>query len=124
MKIELLYILDCLWCVKTKEMLRESLEELKVKATIKEILIDSKEKAKRYGFVGSPTIKINGKDIGEEVRKDKCLPCSELIKHSRKVTKFVEKECNLGCRIYLYKNKQYPYPPKSMIKEAIKKNLG
>lgn len=105
MKIELLYILDCPWCVRAKELIRRSLKGLKVKADIEEILIDSDEKAGKYNFVGSPTIKINGKDIQEEVSKGRCLPCEEFAK----------------CRIYFYKGKQYPYPPKEMIEEAIKK---
>ena len=121
MKIELLYILDCPWCVKTKELIRKSLKELKVNADIEEILIDSEEKAKRYNFVGSPTVRINGRDIQEEVNKKRCLPCEELSEHTKEVAKFVKQECSCGCRIYFYKGKQYPYPPKEMIKEAIKR---
>jgi len=123
MKIELLYILDCPWCVKTKELIRKSLKELKVKADVKEILIDSDEKARKYNFVGSPTIRIDGKDIQEEVSKGRCLPCEELAEHTKEATEFVKQECNCGCRIYFYKSKQYPYPPKEMIKEAIKKHI-
>jgi len=121
MKIQLLYILDCPWCVKTKKLIREGLKELGVKADIEEILIDSDKKAEKYRFVGSPTIKINGKDIQEEVKKGQCLPCEELAKHTEKATEFVKQECRCGCRIYFYKGEQYPYPPKEMIKEAIKK---
>jgi glutaredoxin len=79
MKIELLYILDCPWCVKTKELIRESLKELKIKANIEEILIDTNEKARKYHFVGSLTIRIDGKDIQEEVSKGRCLPCEEIV---------------------------------------------
>ncbi len=116
MKIQLLYILNCPWCLKTKKLLRESLRELKTEAKVEEILIDSEEKAKKYQFVGSPTIRINGEDIQEKVNKDKCLPCEELA-----TTEFVKQECQCGCRTFFYKDKQYPYPPKEMIKEAIKK---
>lgn len=120
MKIELLYILDCPWCVKTKELVRKSLQELKVKADVKEILIDSGAKAKKYGFTGSPTVRIDGQDIQEEISKGRCLPCEKLAKSA---TKFVKQECNCGCRTFFYKNKQYPYPPKGMIKEVIKKYI-
>ena len=122
MEIQLLYILDCPWCVKTKELIKEGLEELGVKAKVEEILIDTDEKAKKYNFVGSPTIRINGKDIQEEVSKKRCLPCEELVKSTEEIAEFIEQECRCGCRTYFYKGKQYPYPPKEMIKEAIKKS--
>ncbi len=120
MKIELLYLMDCPWCVKTKRLLRESLKELKLKAKVKEILIDSKTKAKKYKFVGSPTIRINGKDIQKVVEKARCLPCEKLVKLTKKTTLFVKDECCVsGCRTYNYKGKRYPYSPKRLIKEAL-----
>lgn len=122
MKIQLLYILDCPWCLKTKELLSKSLKELKIKAKVEEILVDSEEKAKKYKFLGSPTIRINEEDIQKEIDKGKCLPCEELAKDIR-TTKYVKQECKCGCRLYFYKGKQYPYPPKKMIKEAIKKQI-
>jgi glutaredoxin len=123
MKIEVLYILDCPWCVKTKELVRGSIKELGVRAEIEEILIDSHQKARKHHFCGSPTIRIDGKDIQEEVRKDRCLPCEELADCCREATGFVKQECFLGCRIYFYRGKQYPYPPKAMIKEAVKEHV-
>ncbi len=121
MKIQVLYILDCPWCVKTKQMVKDCLRELGIKAEIEEVLIDSDEKAKKYKFAGSPTAKINGKDIQEKISKGRCLPCEELYARTKKSTNFVKKECKCGCRTYFYKNKQYSYPPKGMIKEAIKR---
>jgi len=120
MRIQLLYILDCPWCIKTKKLLRQALGELKVKAEIEEIVIDNEEKAKKYKFVGSPTIRINGQDIQEKIDKRQCLPCEELVESRKGVTDFVKQECKCGCRKYYYKGRQYPYPPKGMIKQAIK----
>ncbi len=125
MRIEILYLMDCPWCVKTKKLVRETLRELSLKTKIKEILIDTKEKATKHRFVGSPTIKINGEDIQKEIKKARCLPCEELAELTKKTTTFVKEECcTLGCRAYNYKGKQYPYPPKGMIKEAIKNILN
>lgn len=121
MKIQLLYILNCPWCLKTKKLMRQALEELKVKAEIEEILIDSEKKAKEYKFLGSPTVRINGKDIEQEVNKGQCLSCEELAEQLKNTTDFVKQECKCGCRIYYYQDKQYPYPPEQMLKEAIKK---
>ena len=116
-----MYIMDCPWCVKTKKLIRESLEELGVKAELEEILIETDEKAKKYEFVGSPTVRINGKDIQKEISKGQCLPCKEVAEDVEETTEFVKQECRCGCRIYFYKGKQYPYPPKEMIRDAIKK---
>ncbi len=121
MRIQLLHILDCPWCLKTKKLIRESLEELGVEAELDEILIDTDEKAKKYEFIGSPTVRINGKDIQKEISKGECLPCKELTENILETTEFVKQECKCGCRIYFYEGKQYPYPPKEMIKDAIKK---
>lgn len=116
--------MNCPWCLKTKRLLREALKELNLRVKIREILIDTKEKAKKYGFVGSPAIRIDGKDIQEEVKKARCLPCEELTRLTKKTTPFVKEECCIsGCRTYNYKGKQYPFPPKGMIKEAIKNIL-
>lgn len=122
MKIELLYILDCPWCVKTKELIKKSLKELKIKADVEEILVDSDKKARKYNFTGSPTIRIDKKDIREEISKSECLPCKELAKHTKKATEFVKQECGRGCRTYFHKGKQYPYPPKEMIKKAVREH--
>lgn len=122
-KIELLYILDCKWCLKTKEHIREALKELGIKANVKEILIDSDEKARKYRFKGSPTVRINGRDIQKEIRKGRCRSCEELADR-REATGFVKQECGCGCRTYSYKGRRYSYPPKEMIKEAIGLNLG
>lgn len=112
--------MNCPWCLKTKGLLKEAIKELKLKAKVKEILIDTKTKAKKYKFVGSPTIKIENKDIQEGIEKARCLPCEKLAKLTKKTTSFVKEECcGLGCRVYTYKGKHYPYPPKKLIKEAL-----
>jgi len=122
MKIELLYIMDCPWCVKTKRLIKKSLEELGVKAEVEEILIDTDEKAKKYNFVGSPSVRVDGKDIQGKVNKGQCLPCDELVESAKESNEFVKQECRCGCRIYFYKGKQYSYPPKELIKETIMKD--
>ncbi len=123
MKTQILYLMDCPWCVKTKKLVMDSLDELGVKSEVEEILIDTDQKAKRYKFVGSPTIRINGKDIQEEVSKGRCLPCEEMAEKTKGTTKFVKQECKCGCRTYFYRGKQYPYSPKGLIKEAIKASI-
>lgn len=125
MKIQLLYILDCPYCLKTKKLIKESLKELRVDAEMGEVLIDTKEKAKKFKFPGSPTVRINSKDVQEKVERARCLPCEELTKLTRIKTSFIKRECYVsGCRTYNYKDKQYFYPPKGLIKEAIENILN
>ncbi|MEM5812346.1 MAG: DUF2703 domain-containing protein [Candidatus Aenigmatarchaeota archaeon] len=119
MEVQILYLMDCPWCVKTKEIVRQTLKELGIKATVEEILIDTKQKATKYHFRGSPTVRINEKDVQDEVAKGKCVAC-EKLSSEQKAKKFVRKECFMGCRVYLYKGRRYPYPPKGMLKEAIR----
>lgn len=101
--------MDCPYCLKTKKILRNIIKELGLNVKVKEILIDTDEKAIRYKFVGSPTVRINGKDIQEIVTKQFCKPCSDMS------------DVCTTCRIYSFKGKIYYYPPKEMIKEAFKK---
>ncbi|MGC8817553.1 MAG: DUF2703 domain-containing protein [Candidatus Hadarchaeum sp.] len=123
MKVQILYTIDCPWCMKTKKLVRESLAEIGVKAEVEEILIDTDKKARRYHFQGSPTVRINGKDVQEAVCKGRCLPCEELAERVKSTTEFVKTQCHLGCRVYFYRGKQYPYPPKGMIKAVLKKSI-
>ncbi len=83
MKVQLLYILNCHCCVETKKLVKESLGELGVKTEVEEILIDADEKARKYNFVSSPTVRINGKDIQEKVSKGQCLSCEELTERAK-----------------------------------------
>lgn len=117
-KIQLLYILDCPWWVTTKELIKKVVDELQIEAKIEEVIIDSEDKAKIYGFVGSPTILINGQEIMEQVEKGYCPP-GEQIAGRQEIPEFVHQECSCGCRLYHYQGKIYPYPPPEMVKEAI-----
>ena len=111
MKIELLYLMDCPYCLKTKKILRDVVKDLGLDAEVEEILIDSDAKAKKHKFVGSPTVRINGKDIQETVTKDLCKPCSGMT------------DACTTCRTYMFKGKTYNYPPKEMIKKFIKETM-
>lgn len=123
MKIEILYLMDCPWCIKTKRMVSDVVKEFGLEVKVEEILIDSNEKAKKYRFFGSPTIRINGKDIQEKVEKARCLPCEKKA-YEDKAGDYVKDQCRCGCRVYFYRGKTYPYPPKRMIRESIQSALG
>ena len=59
------------------------------------------ENAEIWGFIGSPTIQINGEDLDPEVNAG--MPYQG------------------HCRVYIYKNKPFEFPPKEMILEALKR---
>jgi len=111
MKIEMLYLMDCPYCIKTKRSLHQAMKESGIKDKPVEMVIDSAAKVKRYKFRGSPTIRINGKDVQDIIKKHVCLPCSEAS----------GKE--VSCRTFNWRGKAYPYPPKAMIKAAIKEAM-
>lgn len=119
MKIQFLHTLGCKWCIKTEKLLRESLNDLDIKEDFEEIIVDSNEKEKKYKFVGSPTIRINGQDIYDVVSKSRCESCEKLCE-SGEGTDYTKQNTKSGCRTFIYGGKNFAYPPKGMIKAALK----
>ncbi len=106
-KIEILYFEGCPGCPKAKEAVLKSVNELGVDAEIEDVLIDTEEKAIQHGFLGSPTVKINGVDVEEAVVGGATNPR-------------LRGEIFFGCRMYHYEGRQLNHPPKDLIKKAIK----
>jgi hypothetical protein len=69
MKIELLISPGCSSREETEKALREALSELAPEATIQTIVVDSSEKAAALRFPGSPTVRIDGRDLEPEADK-------------------------------------------------------
>lgn len=127
LEIDFLYLdlSACERCQATDKVLDDALDELKEEIdrknitaiSVNKIKITSDEEAKKYNFVRSPTIKINGVDIEEilsgklEIKDNYCGSCSEVC----------GKETD--CRVFEYWGKTYNSPPTEMIKEAIAKIL-
>ena len=53
-------------------MVNEVLKELKSDAIVTEVMVDTEEKARELKFLGSPSIRFNGRDIepGADERQD------------------------------------------------------
>lgn len=63
MRVELLYFTDCPNWTATDERLAEALQALGRKdVTVQRRLIETVEQAEESGFIGSPSIRINGTD--------------------------------------------------------------
>ncbi len=104
----------CTRCQGTDEGLEEAIADVAkvlqltgVKVVVNKIHIANKEKAIRYKFVSSPTIRVNGKDIQMEVKETYCESCGDLCGD------------DVDCRVWIYKGKEYDVPPKAMIVDAI-----
>lgn len=134
LKIDFLYLdlSTCERCRATDKVLDDALDELREEIrgvkeiTVNKIKITSDEEAKRYGFVRSPTIRINRVDIEEilagklEIKDNYCQSCASDCGESCS-------EATGGgtqCRIVEYKGKTDEAVPKEMIKDAIRKVLG
>jgi hypothetical protein len=63
MKVELLYVADCPNHQPTVEKIQEVLREQGVAADIIEIEISDPAQAVALSFAGSPTVRVDGKDI-------------------------------------------------------------
>jgi hypothetical protein len=71
MKVELLVSPGCSSREETEKVLREILSELAPEASFQTIVVDSSEKAVELKFLGSPTLRINGRDM--EPQADRSL---------------------------------------------------
>jgi hypothetical protein len=64
MKIELFKIPDCPGADIAYDRLREVLDKLGICETIRTIEIATEEQARRFRFPGSPTLRVDGVDVG------------------------------------------------------------
>ncbi len=67
----------------------------------------TEEIAKQYQFPSSPTIRVNGVDIGGPVQENSCGCCSEIS------------GTDIDCRVFEHDGQSYEVPPKEMLAEAI-----
>lgn len=75
------------------------MEEENIKAEIEKIKVKSEEEAKRLKFLGSPSLRINGKDLDQNSQDSK--------------------DFGMKCRIYFEDGKIQGWPSKESIRKAI-----
>lgn len=94
--IEILYFDGCPNYEPTLDLAREVVGELGVGGEIREVRVETAEEAERKRFLGSPSVRVNGRDIepGAEERTDFAL----------------------GCRMY----RSGGVPPKELLVEALR----
>ena len=76
------------------------MRELHLRADIEAIQVRNEEEANQYGFLGSPTIQVDGQDIEVSRRTDKT---------------------SFSCRVYRTQKGISGVPPKDLLLEAFKK---
>ncbi len=99
--IGILFIEGCPGLSSITDNIKDVIAEEAVDADITLFLIQTPEDARRLQFTGSPTVRINGKDIDSN--------------------KKTIKDYDLRSRHYYVNGKKLNYPSKSMIRDAIKK---
>ena len=106
----------CTRCKGTDESLENAIQTVQgvleaagIQVIVRKTLVDTEDKAKELGFVSSPTIRVNGRDIALELRESSCASCGEAC------------GCDGGidCRVWLYQGKEHTVAPAPMIVNAI-----
>lgn len=73
----------------------------------KKVEMSTAELAQHYRFLSSPTIRVNGKDIGGPVKENDCGCCSDIS------------GTDVDCRVWEAEGQTYEVPPKEMLAEEI-----
>ncbi|PKL24761.1 MAG: ferredoxin [Spirochaetae bacterium HGW-Spirochaetae-3] len=116
--IELLVIdlSTCARCVPTGARLSEAVrllapvaDALGVELDERTTVVGTPEEAMRRALVSSPTIRINGRDIAQDVRESRCESCGEIAGGV----------ASIDCREWHYKGKVYSAAPLEMLVEAV-----
>jgi len=115
-RIEYLYLdlSTCDRCIATDQLLEEVVDVLRPALTLAGYRIKyhkeeitSEESAAKYGFLASPTIRVNGKDICGALEENACGCCSDIS------------GTDVTCRTFRFRGKSYSTPPKEMIADGI-----
>jgi hypothetical protein len=98
MKVEVLYVAECPSHPSAVRLVREVLVAEGIAAEVHEVLVVDEEMAEALRFCGSPTIRINGRDVTEGPEKAQTF--------------------GLSCRLYAG-SKQVGLPPVEVIHRAV-----
>ncbi len=91
------------------EIARPVFDAVGASIEVSKTLVESEEQARALGFVSSPTIMVNGRDIAGEPIESPCSECGELCGC----------EGGVDCRVWDYRGEQHTEAPTGLIVEAI-----
>jgi glutaredoxin len=101
--VDVLYYEDCPHYKEAADALKEVLAEEHVEARVTMVKVAKGGEAEAFGFIGSPTILVDGHDVQRGM--DHTSPFQG------------------HCRIYRWRGNVFEIPPKDMIREALKRSL-
>jgi len=99
MKVELLYIRDCLNHLPAVETVRDVLREQGLPQDILQIEVIDPNQAAALSFPGSPTVRVDGKDVEPNVT--------------------VSASFGISCRTYLVDGRRQGLPLREWIRDAV-----
>lgn len=118
MNIDLMVIdlSSCKRCVPTGDRLREAVrllspvgEALGIELHYREFVVQTPEEARQHALLSSPTVRINGHDIAQDIRESHCESCGDLTENNTAV----------DCREWHYRGKVYSAAPIALLVESI-----
>ena len=100
MKVEILYFSGCPNHAPAVDRVREVLEQEGAAADMVEVEVRDASTAETVGFLGSPTIRVDGRDVEHAAR--------------------AERGFGLMCRTYIDGSQRAGVPPRELIRAAVR----
>lgn len=100
MTIRIMTFEGCPNCNATRSLVEKTVRELRLQAVIENIQVRNEDEAHRYGFLGSPTVQVDGHDIETSRRKE---------------------TASFSCRVYRTPDGVTGVPPKDLLVDALRK---
>jgi hypothetical protein len=100
MRIEILYFPGCPNHAPAVECVREALAQEDTQAEMVEVEVRDVATAQRIGFLGSPTIQVDGQDVEPAARAERAF--------------------GLSCRTYIDGGRRAGVPPQEWIRAAVR----
>lgn len=118
LNVELLAIdlSSCKRCVPTGDQLKRAVSlltpvavALGIELRHREIVIQTPQESKEHALLTSPTIRLNGRDIAQDIRESLCESCGDLTDNNTLV----------DCREWHYRGRIYSAAPLPLLIESI-----
>jgi hypothetical protein len=97
-RVEVLYVAECPSHSAAVKLVKDVLSEEGVSAEVSEVLVSDESSARDLRFRGSPTVRINGRDVAGESSREEVFA--------------------LSCRLYQGSN-QVGLPPVELVRRAV-----